>query len=86
MMLKKLMLGANIMEDNTMNAVHDDDLVKLLKSLEVYDDVVEGKYKCLYCGKTITLDNIDSIVPYEGDVQFTCDSQECHLKLLGWKE
>lgn len=76
-------LGANIMKNNKMKAVHDNDLENLLQSLRVYDNVINGKCNCLFCGSVITLDNIDSIVPYENKVQFTCDKQECHLKLIG---
>ncbi len=78
-------LGVDIVKDNTMQAVHDSDLVELLKSLGVYDDVINGKYKCLFCNSKITLENIDSIMPCDGEVQFTCDNKDCHLKLLGWK-
>lgn len=79
-------IEANIMKDNQMKAVHDDDLVKLLKSLNVYENVIAGKYECLLCKRSITLDNIDSIVPFEQTVQFTCDDPSCHLKLIGWEK
>lgn len=79
-------IGAKIMKDNKVSAVHDDDLNELLHSLNVYDDVVNQKYHCLFCNKLITLSNIDSIVPYDGEVQFTCDKQDCHLRLLGWRK
>lgn len=78
-------LGANILKDNKMKVVHDNDLKKLLLSLNVYEDVINKKYKCLFCGRDITMDNIDSIMPYEQTIQFTCDEENCHLKLLGWK-
>jgi len=78
-------IGAKIVQDNKMKAVHDKDLESLLKSLHVYEAVVNGKYKCLFCDKKITLDNIDSIVPYKESIQFTCDKSECHQKLLGWR-
>jgi len=78
-------IGAKIVQENKMKAVHDKDLESLLKSLHVYEDVVSSKYKCLFCNKKITLDNIDSIVPYQESVQFTCDEPECHQKLLGWR-
>lgn len=77
-------IGANIMKNNTMKAVHDKDLESLLSSLGVYEDVIHQKYRCLFCDDIITLDNIDSIVPHEGSVKFTCDKPECHLKLIGW--
>lgn len=78
-------LGVNIMKNNQMKVVHDDDLERLLKSLNVYEDVSNGKYECLFCHNKITLQNIDAIVPYEGSVQFTCDNPDCHLHLIGWK-
>lgn len=83
--MKNKKIGADIVKDNKMKAVHDKDLIQLLKSLNVYEDVIEGKYKCLFCNQVITIDNIDSIVPYEGSVQFTCDKPPCHMKLIGWK-
>lgn len=79
-------LGAKIMNNNKMKAVHDKDLEKLLKSLNVYDDVVNRKCTCLFCRNIITLENIDSIVPYEQTIQFTCDNTDCHTKLLGWRK
>ncbi|WP_289747786.1 hypothetical protein [Thomasclavelia cocleata] len=77
-------IGAKIVRENKMKAVHDKDLENLLKSLHVYESVVNGEYKCLFCNEKITLDNIDSIVPYEESIQFTCDKLMCHQKLLGW--
>ena len=74
------------MKNKEMRAVHDDDLESLLKSLNVYTDVVTGKFKCLFCQNKITIENIDAIVPYNNSVQFTCDNPECHLKLIGWNK
>ena len=84
-MFNKTRLKAKIVKNDEINCVHDDDLEKLLKSLGVYEDVVLGNFNCLFCQKTITMENIDAIVPYEGTVQFTCDCEECHKKLLGWQ-
>lgn len=76
-------IGAKIVKENKMKAVHDKDLENLLQSLQVYEDVINGMYKCIFCDEKITLDNIDSIIPYENTVQFTCDKLECHEKLIG---
>lgn len=81
----KHLLRAKLIKNNQLNVVHDDDLVGLLKTLAVYNSVIKGNHKCLFCGRTITLDNIDSIVPSEGTVQFTCDNEKCHAKLLEWR-
>lgn len=74
------------MKNNQMKAVYDNDLEKLLKSLGVYEEVVAGKYNCLFCDNTITVENIDSIVPHEQSIRFTCDNPSCHSKLIGWEE
>lgn len=85
-MFKKSILGADIVKNNKMKMVHDKELKQLLQSLEVYDDVVNGQCECLFCHAKITLDNIDAIVPHEGQVCFTCDKKSCHSKLIGWGE
>ncbi len=82
-MFNKRRLKASLLKKNTLNVVHDNDLESLLKSLDVYDSVVSGEKRCLFCNSIITLDNIDSIVPFEGTVQFTCDKKECHTELIG---
>lgn len=79
-------IKARIMKDNQMKAVHDDDLKELLISLNVYTDVINHKYKCLFCERDITFDNIDSIVPHNSTIQFTCDNPNCHLHLIGWRK
>lgn len=38
--------GVSIMKENKVKAVHDDDLVQLLQSLNVYEDVINKKCKC----------------------------------------
>ena len=72
----------SIMKENKVQAVHDDDLIQLLQSLNIYEDVINEKCKCLFCDGLITIDNIDSIVPYNNKVCFTCDKDECHKKLI----
>lgn len=74
------------MKENKMKVVHDKDLKTLLQSLGVYENVIEGKFECLFCGDKISFENIDSIVPYEESIQFTCDKLECHAKLIGMRK
>ena len=76
-------LKAKLVKNGKLNVVHDKDLESLLKSLNSYDDVVSGKKRCLFCNSIITIRNLDSIVPKDGEVQFTCDSVDCHGKLIG---
>jgi hypothetical protein len=74
--------SASIMKNGTVKMVHDDDLVNLLKSLGVYNEVASGKFRCLYCGQIITIDNLNSIVPFEQQIGFTCDARDCQEKLI----
>jgi len=73
---------AKLMVDSKLKAVHDDDLSSLLISLNVYDDVCEGRCICHFCNQLIILDNISSIFPYENEVGFCCNTTECILNLM----
>ena len=59
-----------------LNAVHDEDLKTLLKRLNLYDKVVEGKLKCKFTETVITVDNLHSIFPESGKIKMVCDSPE----------
>lgn len=74
---------AKLVNNNKLSVVHDDDLEVLLKSLNVYESVLNKEKRCLFCNSLITIDNIDSIVPQDGKVEFTCDDIKCHGKLIG---
>jgi hypothetical protein len=76
----------SIVKENVLKAVHDDDLISLVTSLNVYDDIINGKKKCVFCQKTISLDNIDALLPCEDQVEFSCNFPKCHLKLIGLGE
>ncbi|MDF2485673.1 MAG: hypothetical protein K0R46_1841 [Herbinix sp.] len=70
------------MKNNELKAFNDDDIVKLLKSLQVYDDVISGNKNCIYCNEKMSLINIDAILPIDHRVEFSCSDSECHNKLL----
>lgn len=70
------------MKNNELKAFNDDDVVGLLKSLQVYDEVLNGHKNCIFCGDKISLINIDAILPVEHKVEFSCLKSECHIKLL----
>jgi hypothetical protein len=82
-MFNKKRLKAKIVKNNQLNVVHDSDLESLLKSLNVYNDVISSQKKCLFCETIITLENITSIIPYEGAIEFTCNNTKCQAKLVG---
>lgn len=74
-------MEVNIVSDNTIKAVLDEDFAKLLKSLDVYDQIIAGTEKCCICGNTVTLNSIAAIFPYQQKVHYCCDSQQCITKL-----
>ncbi|MDK2966493.1 hypothetical protein [Lacrimispora sp.] len=70
------------MKNSGIKAVNNDDIVDLLESLGVYGEVIAGKKKCIFCGKTITVENIDAILPVDNSVEFSCNAEECHINLI----
>ena len=59
-----------------LNAVHDDDLIALLKSLNLLEKIKKGEVKCKFTKEIITLDNLHSIFPEEGSIKVVCDTPE----------
>lgn len=74
--------GYSILRNETLKAVIEDDLVSLLVSLGVHDNIMEEKETCLYCDRIIHLDNIEALVPINHSVRIVCSSSECRNKLL----
>lgn len=70
------------METSEIKAVLDSDFEKLLRRLNVYDDIVEGKATCAFCNKAVSLSNISMVFPNDGKVCFCCDQKECTDKLF----
>lgn len=60
--------------------VHDDDLGNYLDSLGIYQDVLAGRYKCMYCGTVIDMNNLEAIVPFEGKIKIICSKPACKEK------
>lgn len=70
------------MKSGQIKAVHDDDIVELLKSLGVHDTVVNGQANCHFCRQTVSLDDISAVFPYQGEVAYCCSSTGCYRELL----
>lgn len=71
-----------IMKDNRIKAVIEDDLVALLVSLGVYDDILAAKVHCMYCNNLITPENIEAIVLVDHEIKIVCSEPQCRQKLL----
>ena len=74
------MIGEKMLKEN-IKAVHDNDLSNLLKSLEIYDEVMSGQKKCKFCGDVIDFNNLETIFPESGDIKFGCNKNSCLSQL-----
>jgi len=59
------------------SAVHEYDLMELLISINVYDNLIAGKYQCMNCGNQINLENLWGIKKLENNYKFICDNPVC---------
>lgn len=60
-----------------LNAVFDDDLMKVLDDLGVRKKFERGDEKCKFCRSTVDLSNLASMFRQSGTIKFVCDSPEC---------
>ena len=65
----------------TVNAVYDDNFESFLKQLGVYEEVIQGRSKCKFCGNSVDYDHIATVFADSGDIKFVCDKPECVVKL-----
>ena len=61
------------------NAILDKDMERLLKSLGVYDRIKNGEILCAVCGISITLDNLQVLIPNQKDniIDYVCNNIDC---------
>lgn len=63
------------------NVILDQDLEMILQETNQYEDLFQGKIKCVSCKTNITMDNIGIIVPIKIDnilkVEFYCERIDC---------
>jgi len=66
------------MKKKKLPAVFQEDLVALLKSLNEYEQVIEGKRFCEICSTPIYFENIQMIIPGKNnEISYICNSIEC---------
>jgi len=59
------------------SAISEDILPEVLKKLELYEDVVNGRAKCYICGRQLTLDTIGAIAMLNGKPVLICSKPSC---------
>ena len=62
----------------TVRAIHDVDLVRVLRRLGLYEDVAGGRCRCFACGRRITPEDIGGLFKgRDGKVNFVCSGVRC---------
>lgn len=57
--------------------VHDDDLLSLITSLGINNDIQQQKYHCICCNSIITIENLWGFFVREGSIHLICSNPEC---------
>ena len=65
------------MQAETLSAIYDQDLSKLLRSLELYDEFVRGRVTCAFCTEVITEHNLHALFAESGTVRVACFKPGC---------
>lgn len=63
-------------------AVADKDLRKLLKSLDLLENLEKHLLLCSICEKALSLENIGCIYPKEHEIKLCCDNLKCLQKAV----
>ena len=58
-------------------AISSDDVVGLLRRLDLYNDIISGRAKCFICERRVTLENIGGILEVSGKIVLICDNPGC---------
>lgn len=61
----------------SLKAVYEDDLMKYLESVGLLSEIEAGRVLCKYCGNPITLENLEVIVPNQGEIEVVCNNKNC---------
>ena len=62
---------------NVIKAVHDVDLERVLRRLELYEKLAQGELRCTVCGRPLSLENLGGIYKEDGEVKLVCNSIKC---------
>ena len=58
-------------------AIHDNKLEQFLRSIKVYDNIINKTAKCKFCSESISLENLYTVFPESGAIKFACDKPSC---------
>ena len=57
-------------------AIHDKDLLLILKELDLLDEINDKKIKCSNCDEVITIENIGALKKENNQISLICDNPE----------
>lgn len=77
----KLFWGFIDMNHGEIQAVHSDELLELLQSLDIYNDFIQKKCKCRYCDAVINEKNLLAIIPNVNEILFCCINESCNMNM-----
>ncbi len=61
--------------------VQDEKLEGYLRSIGIYQNVVGGKIHCAFCGKKITMENLQALYPENKNIKIVCSNINCIKKI-----
>ena len=70
------------MEYKNIDAVHSNDLERLLLHVGLLEQFKEQKVKCKFCGTPVTHENIYSVIKDSGSHKLVCDKADCVNQLM----
>lgn len=69
-------------EYRSLDAVHSDDLERLLRQVGLIDSFTAGKAKCKFCGNPVTHETIYSVLKDSGTPKLVCSRADCVNQLM----
>jgi hypothetical protein len=66
-----------LLKNNTIEAVHSSDIETFLTSIDEVEHVKNHERSCFFCKSPISLRNIYSIFPSDGEVCYCCQKYCC---------
>lgn len=67
----------NRLRKTRMRFVHEEDLIPLLNSIGITEQIEKGDYRCLYCNRVITMENLWAITKKDEKFCIVCSETDC---------
>lgn len=68
-------------ESQKISAVYDKDIERVLRDLGLFENVMAGRIKCVFCGEIITLSNLEFIFSKNKQIVISCNKDSCKYKM-----